>query len=69
MPTPITRNIKQISFDPIDMIAKPKMQVRIQKQIGFIDKYVLYVDDEEGQTFIRIGYLTDDQIDCSGLIG
>jgi len=57
---------REVEIDIIDVIADESLQVEIQKQIGWEHRYVLYVH-EKGQTIIRIGNLTEDQIKVHGL--
>lgn len=59
MPLKPTKTI--VETEQIDGRADKYTQVEIQKQIGTIDKYVLYVH-QNGQTVVRISNLTKEQI-------
>jgi hypothetical protein len=66
MPLKPTKTIVQT--EQIDGRADELTSVEIMKQINNPNKYVLYVH-RGGITVVRISNLTEEQIDCKGLIG
>lgn len=54
--------------DCVDLRAKPGWKVEIQREIGFKDKFKLYIHDDKGQTVVRVCQLDNDQFELAALL-
>lgn len=54
--------------ETLDLIAKPGWIIEIQHEVGFRDKFKLYVHDEQGNTLVRVCKLEDEQFNIIDLV-